>query len=91
MATADVWPVKGIRLMAKPASIWGKIHRATWAPFLVLVAMLPLMNMQTADFQMMFVQAVGLLLSAGLLFFATHRIRLLVKEAESMFGQHGDE
>lgn len=44
--------------MPDPPTIWGKMRRATWAPFFAFVTLLPLMDMQTADYQKILVQAI---------------------------------
>lgn len=55
------------------------------------MTLLPLMDMQSADYQKILVQVIGLLLSTGLLFFTTDRIWVLIQEAEVAFGQQGGE
>ncbi len=77
--------------MPDPPTIGGRLRRATWVLFFALVTLLPLMDMQSADYQKMLVQAIGLLLSTGLLFFMTDRIWVLIQEAEVAFGQLGGE
>ena len=67
------------------------MRRATWAFFFAVVTLLPLMDMQSADYQKILVQAIGLLLSTGLLFFTTDRIWVLIQEAEVALGQQGGE
>ena len=75
--------------MPDPPTIGGRMRRATWAFFFAVVTLLPLMDMQSADYQKILVQAIGLLLSTGLLFFTTDRSWVLIEDAQVCLGPTG--
>ena len=77
--------------MPVPQTIWDKMRRATWAPFLTLLALLPLVDTQTDDHRKMLIQTAYLLLPVAALFLTTHVIRKLIKEAELKFEQSPGE
>lgn len=77
--------------MTTPPNIWTRMRQATWAPFLTLVTLLPLVDRQTDDLRKMLIQAAYLLLPAAALFLTTHGIRKLIKEAELKFEQSTGE
>jgi hypothetical protein len=67
------------------------MRQATWAPFLTLPALLPLVDTQTTDHRKMLIQTAYLLLPVAALFLTTHGIRKLIKEAEVKFEQSTGE